>query len=72
MSACEKCWGDAFSQSYGTSEDQATAYARLVEERSDSPCTPEQQAGSWWNPETQTDTRNGRTKAQIHTEEHSR
>lgn len=44
MSACEKCWGDAFlAARHG--EDQSDAYRRLLRERKDTPCTPEQQCG---------------------------
>lgn len=43
MSACEKCWADAFLAAH--SESQADAYQRLLAERREHPCTPEQQAG---------------------------
>lgn len=36
MSACEKCWADS-----SCSAD----YMRLLNERKDHPCTPEEQAG---------------------------
>lgn len=39
MSACEKCWADAYQ---GGSGSQAERYQELVRERN---CTPEQQAG---------------------------
>lgn len=42
MSACEKCWRDAHR---GPQFSVAEEYARLMEERRDHPCTPEQQAG---------------------------
>ncbi len=43
MSSCEKCWRDAHSVgSYG---DVTVRYRRLMEERRDNPCTPEEQAG---------------------------
>lgn len=46
MSACEKCWGDAFTRAYGRGDtDQATEYRRLLDERKDNPCTPEEQRG---------------------------
>jgi hypothetical protein len=38
MSACERCWADAYDP-YG---DQSARYRALVAERN---CTPEQQAG---------------------------
>lgn len=37
MSCCEKCWSDA--------GNRYKAYARILDERKDNPCTPEQQAG---------------------------
>jgi len=42
MSACEKCWSDAHR---GPQVSVADEYRRLLEERRDNPCTPEQQAG---------------------------
>jgi len=42
MSACEKCWSDAHKEpQFSVAEE----YARLIEERKDNPCTPEEQAG---------------------------
>lgn len=38
MSACERCWADA----YGPYGNQSERYQELIAERS---CTPEQQAG---------------------------
>lgn len=43
MSSCEKCWSDAHGN--GAYSDAATNYQRLLDERKDNPCTPEQQAG---------------------------
>ena len=57
MAACEKCWGDAYLYSYGTSQTQSEAYQELLEERKDNPCTPEEQAGQWWNKANQIDER---------------
>ncbi len=42
MAACEKCWSDAHR---GSQFSVADEYLRLMKERKDSPCTPEQQAG---------------------------
>lgn len=58
MAACEKCWGDAFSISYGTSQTQSEAYQELLEERKENPCTPEEQAGQWWDNVNKIDKRN--------------
>lgn len=45
MSACEKCWGDAYIRSRTLGGSQADHYRALLEERADNPCTPEQQVG---------------------------
>ena len=46
MSACEKCWGDAYLRTlYNPVKSQADHYRDLLEERKDKPCTPEEQAG---------------------------
>lgn len=42
MSACEKCWRDAHR---GPEFSVAEEYERLMDERRDHPCTPEEQAG---------------------------
>jgi hypothetical protein len=42
MSACEKCWSDAHR---GPQFSVAEEYWRLLGERLEHPCTPEQQAG---------------------------
>jgi hypothetical protein len=47
MPACEKCWGDAFIASKISGRSQPEEYHRLLDERSESPCTPEQQAGQF-------------------------
>jgi len=57
---CEKCWADAASRVYGTGRDQYKAYKELLEERKDHPCTPQEQAGAWWNEENQRDSRSGK------------
>ena len=45
MSSCERCWADAHKG--GPYADVAANYARLMGERKDNPCTPEQQAGEF-------------------------
>jgi hypothetical protein len=45
MSACEKCWGDAYLRSRATGKSQTECYYELLDERKDNPCTPEQQSG---------------------------
>jgi hypothetical protein len=42
MAACEKCWADSRNPLIG---DDSDSYRRLLEERKDNPCTPEQQCG---------------------------
>jgi len=42
MASCEKCWSDAHR---GDQFSVADEYLRLVKEREENPCTPEQQAG---------------------------
>ena len=54
VASCERCWGDAFLRSLEGPDDQATAYRKLIAERTgDRACTPEQQAGedALWCPE---------------------
>jgi hypothetical protein len=57
MAGCEKCWGDAFRESHFTGKDQYECYKKLLEERKDNPCTPQEQAGDYWDEEKQCDRR---------------
>lgn len=45
MSSCEKCWRDAHADFPYT--DVSEEYGRLMSERKDNPCTPEEQAGEF-------------------------
>lgn len=46
MSACEKCWRDAYMRTLShPSKSQTEHYYDLLEERKDKPCTPEEQKG---------------------------
>lgn len=45
MSACEKCWGDAYIRSMLSGKPQVDCYYDLLEERKANPCTPEEQRG---------------------------
>ena len=55
---CLRCWRDAYDGGhYGGCETQAERYGQLLDERKDSPCTPEQQAGEYWDAERGVDTR---------------
>lgn len=44
MSACEKCWKDAH-RGLHAGRSVPDEYQRLINERKDNPCTPEEQAG---------------------------
>lgn len=57
MAGCEKCWGNAYMRSRLTGKSQMECYQELLEERKDKPCTPEQQAGDYWDEEKQCDKR---------------
>jgi len=41
MSTCEKCWRDAHYRGIDVAEE----YLKLIDERRDNPCSPEEQAG---------------------------
>lgn len=43
--ACEKCWTDANHEALLTGQLVPDVYRRLLAERADDPCTPEQQRG---------------------------
>lgn len=46
MSACEKCWADAYRRMLCfPGKSQAEHYADILEERKDNPCTVEEQKG---------------------------
>jgi hypothetical protein len=46
MSTCEKCWVDACRNvNLNDVLDISDEYHRLLKERKDNPCTPEEQAG---------------------------
>lgn len=57
MSACEKCWEDAYSRARITGISQAECYKKLLEERKDNPCSIREQAGQFWDEEKQKDKR---------------
>lgn len=58
MASCEKCWDDAFMRSWTEPiKSQTEHYHDLIEERKDNPCSPEEQAGQWWDEEKQRDSR---------------
>jgi hypothetical protein len=45
MSSCEKCWTDAGFRAASRQTSKAEEYEALMDERRDTPCTPEEQAG---------------------------
>jgi len=63
MTACEKCWSDAYLRALNTNKTQTDYFHELVKERRASPCTPKEQAGQWWDEELGCDQRN--MKARI-------
>jgi hypothetical protein len=54
---CEKCWGDAYLRSRLSFKSQAECYTDLLKERINNPCTPEEQAGEYWDENTKSDKR---------------
>lgn len=55
---CERCWWDAWGGGhFAGCESQTDRYHQLLEERKENPCTPKQEAGSWWDEEHQCDSR---------------
>lgn len=68
MAACEKCWGDAFTRSYYGDKDQSECYIEILRERNNNPCTPEEQAGQWWDPVRQVNTLLEKIEARKKTE----
>lgn len=54
---CEKCWVDAFIKHITTGKSQSECYQDIQVERKDNPCSPEEQAGNWWDEKTQSDKR---------------
>ena len=55
MSACEKCWGDAYLMSMYSGRSQSECYCELLAKRKDNPCNPREQAGQFWDDEKQCD-----------------
>jgi hypothetical protein len=54
---CEKCWSDAYFRSRWSGKSQGDCYFELLKERKDNPCTPQEQAGDYWDEEKQCDCR---------------
>lgn len=45
MTACENCWVEAQRRSYANGTFVTEEYYKLIQERKNNPCTPEQQRG---------------------------
>lgn len=61
MAACEKCWADAYrAEMADTSKCQAEHYEEIRDRRTlfGPICTPQEQAGQFWDEEKQCDRRN--------------
>ena len=54
---CEKCWADAYQRAQHRRGPQVSHYHELLLERVDRPCSPREQAGSFWDDEQQVDQR---------------
>jgi len=54
---CEKCWSEAYRKSLYNGKSQSDCYLDILEERKDNPCSPQEQAGGWWDEEKQCDKR---------------
>jgi hypothetical protein len=59
MACCEKCWAEAFTRAATLGGYQLDRYAEIVAERRamGTVCTPEEQAGQWWDADRQCDSR---------------
>ena len=63
MGACEKCWRDAHNRfAANPTKGQADYYQELIRERdaAGKTCTPQEQAGDFWDEKQQCDIRNAR------------
>jgi hypothetical protein len=60
MASCEKCWSEAVRRNYGTGQPASEIYDEVLAEHKANPCTPEEQAGQWWDPIRKVDTRQNR------------
>jgi len=54
MASCEKCWWDSSFMATQGLGDRVEIYSRIVKERK---CTPEEQAGEFWDEENKRDRR---------------
>ena len=54
---CEKCWADAYLRAMVSGQPQSQHYRELLNERKDRPCSPQEQAGQFWDAERGEDRR---------------
>lgn len=54
---CEKCWSEAFRRSCTSEKLPIECYFELLEERKNNPCSPQEQAGEYWDEINQCDIR---------------
>lgn len=59
MARCEKCWKEAsFRHRVSGEGDSVTeVYNKILDEQDGSECSPQEQAGAWWDEELQLDRR---------------
>lgn len=59
MASCEKCWRDAYARMQMLGGSQAEHYEALITKRelANEVCSPEEQAGPYWDEERQIDNR---------------
>uniref|UniRef100_A0A6M3LIL9 Uncharacterized protein n=1 Tax=viral metagenome TaxID=1070528 RepID=A0A6M3LIL9_9ZZZZ len=58
MPSCEKCWEDAYLRWMEHPEkDRTDHYKDLLRERTSNPCSPEEQAGQFWDEKNRCDFR---------------
>lgn len=60
MTCCEKCWEKAYTRSRITGKSQAECYQEILKEVEETGifCTPEEQAGQYWDDIKKKDKRN--------------
>jgi hypothetical protein len=67
---CRKCWDEAGRIASSRQSDQVEEYTRLIDSRKENPCSPEEQAGEYWDTERQVDTRYDAVDLPENTAEH--
>ena len=58
MVSCEECWKDAgIRANFNNSKSKAEHYQDILKERERNPCSPQKQAGIYWDEKIQCDSR---------------